>query len=429
MRMTGILQKTLFFLYHCFWTLAATLLLPFSLIMRRRGLAERLGLRPLANRPDTRPLWVHALSVGEVISALPLLKALRLRNPGRPVLFTATTLQGLEIARREVRGEGVQILRMPLDFWWATRRMVRHLNPRLLIIVETDLWPGLLHFMRERGTISLLVNGRISPRTFRSYRRFRFPVRSMLFADLDLCLMQSDLDRERLLHIGIPPPRVITTGNLKFDRPWVPMDRDEHLHWLNILGLDPKDVVWVAGSTHKGEEEIVLGVFSRLHPLFPKLRLIIAPRRIEEAEGVCETARRKGLKAVLRTDLAPFGEPCDVIVLNTLGELGRIYGLAEISFVGGSFVPEGGHNLLEPAGFGRPVLFGPHTHHFVLMSELLLEAGGGRRVQDTEDLFQAMKRLLSSPGEAERMGERAREFVRQSRGALSRVMEHIEAYL
>ncbi|MBN1102137.1 MAG: 3-deoxy-D-manno-octulosonic acid transferase [Deltaproteobacteria bacterium] len=427
--MYGILQKSLFFLYHSFWTLAAALLLPFSMILRRRGLAERLGLRPLPNPPENRPLWVHALSVGEVISALPLLKALRQSHPGRPVVFTATTLQGLEIARREVGAEGVQILRMPMDFWWAMRRMVRQLNPMLLVIVETDLWPGLLHLMRGRGTKSLLVNGRISPRTFRSYRRFRLPVRSMLFADLDLCLMQSDLDRERLLHIGIPPHRVVTAGNIKFDRPWVPMDRGEYLHWVKVLALTPEDIVWVAGSTHKGEEEIVLGVFSRLRALFPRLRLIIAPRRIEEAEDVSETARRKGLRTFLRRHLALGGEPCDIIVLDTLGELGRIYGLAEISFVGGSLVPHGGHNLLEPACFGRPVLFGPYTHNFVLMSELLLEAGGGKRVKDGEDLFQVMKDLLSSPEEAERMGERAREFVQQSRGALKRVLKHIKVYL
>jgi len=334
----------------------------------------------------------------------------------------------MQIARRELEGEVQALISMPFDFWWSLQRIIRHFRPTVFILVETDLWPGLLHLLRRRGIKSLLINGRISPETLRSYERYRFFVKKM-FDDLELCLMQSDLDTERLLQIGIKADRVKTVGNIKFDRPWLPMGAKEHDEWHHSLNLKPDDSIWVAGSTHEGEEEVVLDVFVRLRSLFPRLRLIIAPRRIEEAENIYDLALAKGLKPVLKTKAADEMEPFDVVILDTLGELGRIYGIAEISFVGGSLVPSGGHNLLEPAYFGRPVLFGPHTEHFVLMSELLIEAGGGERVKDEEDLFLKMRDLLADPRGAESMGRRAKAFVELNRGALGRVLDHLHSYL
>jgi 3-deoxy-D-manno-octulosonic-acid transferase len=247
----------------------------------------------------------------------------------------------------------------------------------------------------------------------------------MIFENLDRCLMQSDLDRNRLLVIGIPPEKVITVGNIKFDREWVGTGREERQRIADSLGLAQDRDIWVAGSTHKGEEEIVLKVFLRLRFSFPGLRLIIAPRRIEEGEEVLRSALDMGLKAVLRTS-APNGGDFDLLVLNTIGELGKIYGLGRIAFVGGSLVPEGGHNLLEPASLGIPVLFGPHMHYFVSMSQWLLEAEGGRSVKDEEEMFQVMRELLSDRGKAEAMGKKAREFAERNRGALTRVLEHIQ---
>jgi len=241
--------------------------------------------------------------------------------------------------------------------------------------------------------------------------------------------MQSDLDRERLLQIGIASSKAKTVGNIKFDRDWLPMGEEEYNSWLNTLNRQPGDSLWVAGSTHEGEEKIILDVFARLRSFFPLLRLIIAPRKTERTEDIYRLSSNMGLKTVLKTGLRADGDPYDVLILNTLGELGRIYGIGKISFVGGSLVPVGGHNLLEPASFERPVLFGPHTHNFVLMSQLLIEAGGGKRVEDSEDLFETMKELLSDPDRSNRMGRKAREFVEMNRGALGRVMEHIEGYI
>jgi 3-deoxy-D-manno-octulosonic-acid transferase len=392
--------------------------------LKKRRFFERAGLGLPPDRLK-KSIWIHALSVGEVVSAIPLVRSLNRKYPRKDIVFTVTTPQGMEIACKELEGAVKVLLPMPLDFWWSVQRVVNYINPSFFILIETDLWPGLISYLKRRGIKTVLINGRISPRTFRSYKRFRFFIRIM-FNSLELCLMQSDLDKKRLLQIGIGPDRVKVAGNIKFDHDWSPMVKNDYEHWLNILALKHEDDIWVAGSTHQGEEEVILDVFKRLRLSFPLLRLIIAPRRIERAGDTCRLSLNKGLKTVLKTELTKYREPYDVLILDTIGELRKIYGVGKISFVGGSLVPIGGHNLLEPATFGLPVLFGPHTDNFVLMSQLLIETGGGRRVKDEEDLFETIKELLSDPERSKRMGGKAREFVAMNRGALGRVMDQIE---
>jgi 3-deoxy-D-manno-octulosonic-acid transferase len=207
------------------------------------------------------------------------------------------------------------------------------------------------------------------------------------------------------------------------------MGQEESQDWSNLLGLQPGDLIWVAGSTHQDEDEALLDVFARLRPSFASLRLIIAPRRIERSSEMLRQAWSMGLSAVLKTELLKNRGYYDVLVLNTLGELGRIYGIGQVSFVGGSLVPIGGHNLLEPASFGCPVLFGPHTFNFVLMSESLVETGGGWRVQDGDELYKAMKVLLGDAGLRIRMGGLAREFVEKNQGALERVIKSLRDFI
>jgi 3-deoxy-D-manno-octulosonic-acid transferase len=415
-------------LYHLAWTLIAIPLLPFAAFSRSDRLCQRLALSHLPEPPPGKSVWIHALSVGEVISALPLVRALKQVYPSKDIVFTVTTSQGMDIARREAQAEVKTLLPMPLDFWWSIDRLSRSINPELFIIVETDLWPGLMHHLKQRGIHTLLVNGRISPRTFRSYKRCR-PIARMMYQHVDLCFMQTDLDTEKLLRIGVPPHKVKTIGNIKFDRDWPTMGRDEYDLWLRKLHLSGEDPVWVAGSTHQGEDGIVLDVFQKLLPLFPRLRLVIAPRRLEEVGEIHHLAEAKALKPVLRTDLVDADASYDVLILNTMGELGRVYGIATVSFVGGSLVPQGGHNPLEPASFGCPVLFGPYTQDFDHMSEMLIEAGGGKRVKDGQELFVVMKELLSEREKAEQMGKRAKAFVGMNRGSLARIMDHLRVYL
>lgn len=393
--------------------------------MRRGRAADRLALT--LPRTFFRPgsIWIHALSVGEVVSAVPLVKALLESSPDNRLVFTATTSKGMEVAQRSLPGRVENLLTMPVDNWWSVRRIANYLRPEVFVLVETDIWPGLNDLLGKRGVKRILVNGRISPRTFRVYRRFPWLAR-ILFSRLDLCLMQTDLDRDRLLRAGVPRGKVVTAGNMKFDREWIPMTRREKLQWLHRLNLETDKLIWVAGSTHAGEEEILLEIFSRLRKNQRQLRLILAPRKVERAANICRLATDMGCRTMLRSEIGKERNGYEVLVLDTLGELERIYGIAKVTFVGGSLVQFGGHNLLEPASLGRPVLFGPHMHNFVLMAELLVEAQGGRRVDDGESLFQAMDQLLVNDELCESLGRKARTFVEQNQGALHRIVTRIE---
>ena len=425
------------FFYHFLWTICLIFCLPVIWILGKRHLdsrgsrglveraRERFALRlPLA-LPAKGNIWVHALSVGEVVSAIPLVDSLRIEFPDRDIVFTVTTVTGMAIAREKLDAKVKAVLTMPVDAWWSVQRIVDFVKPSVFILIETDIWPALLCSLKRKGVRSILVNGRISPRTFRSYARVPFLTRKM-FDPLELCLMQSDLDRARLLQVGLNKEKVITVGNIKFDRDMANMGNEERQDWFDILALEPSAPLWVAGSTHPGEEEILLDVFKRLRVSFPRLRLVVAPRDTGRSDEIVTMTSGMGLKAVLRTVVSENSDAYDVLVLNTIGELGSVYGLGSVSFVGGSLVPVGGHNLLEPASCGNVVLFGPHTRNFVSMSEALLEAGGGWRVRDGHELHEAMKALLEDAEMRARMGGLAKAFVENNRGALKRVVDYVK---
>jgi 3-deoxy-D-manno-octulosonic-acid transferase len=416
------------FLYHCAWTLIVLLGLPVFGIIGNRRFFERVFLKYPARILRDKGIWVHALSVGEVTSAIPLVRALKVEFPQKDIVFTVTTRQGMKIARKEIADGTGLVLQMPLDFWWSINKLIRYIKPTLFVLVETDIWPGLVFLLKMKGIKTVLINGRISPRTLRSYKKFRFFIRRV-FNAFELCLMQTDLDRKRLRSIGVAPEKIKTTGNIKFDMDRRPMSDKERRAWLNTLHLGLHDTVWIAGSTHDGEEKIILEVYERLRPICAQLHLIIAPRNIDRAEDVKLLCLDMGFRAFLKTDLNMEGASYDVLILNTIGELGRIYGIGKVSFVGGSLVPQGGHNLLEPAGFGHPVLFGPHMDDFVLMSQLLIESGGGQMVRDSGDLFAAMKKILTDPTWCDNMGGKASDFAEMNKGALNRVTSLLGPYI
>jgi len=417
------LVKLLLIFYNSLWTLSILPILPFLPLIRNGRLKKRLCPN-IPNKPLIKSIWVHALSVGEVLSAIPLIRRIKQQYPQKDIVLTVTTTQGMKIARSEMAGEFTALMTMPLDFWWSVKKMIRFIRPQVFLFVETDLWPCLIFSLMDKEVNALLVNGRISPRTFSAYRRFPFFIRPILNT-FKACLMQSDLDRQRLLQIGIHSESVKTVGNVKFDRDWRPMDDREYRYWLDILHLVPQDIVWVAGSTHEGEEDIILDTYGKLRDQQPRLKLIIAPRRIERSGDIRCAAKNKGFETISRSRLETDKSGYDILILDTIGELGRVYGIGQISFVGGSLVPIGGHNLLEPASFGCPVLFGPYTHNFVLMSQLLLESGGGVRVKNGEELFTSVKTLLNHPDRSASMGKAAKAFVAMNKGALERVMSYI----
>lgn len=416
------------FLYHCLVTLILLTCFPFFLFVDKKRLREKLGLTLPEHLPMNENIWIHALSVGEVISAIPLVRAVKEKYPEKTIVFSASTRQGLSLAGRRLADKVDFLVPMPADFWWSIRRVVHRIRPALFLLVETDIWPGLLLFLRKKGVKCLLVNGRISPHTFRLYRWAPYLTRK-LFEPFEKCLMQSDLDRDRLLKLGLDKKRVIMSGNIKFDHPWPPMQEREWSEWAAKLRLESKHIVFTAGSTHPGEEEILLDTYKKIHEKYPVLRLVIAPRKIERAGDLLKLVDRSDLIGALKTRVSERPDHYDVLILDTMGELGRLYGLARISFVGGSLVPFGGHNLLEPASFGCPVFFGPHTENFVRMSEGLLRAGGGCRILDGDELYGGVIRLLSEPELCSKMGERAKKFVFQNKGALAYVMGEINDML
>ncbi|MFB0521961.1 MAG: 3-deoxy-D-manno-octulosonic acid transferase [Desulfatiglandales bacterium] len=419
----------MFILYHVLTTLILIFFSPLFFLFRNKGrLKERLGLDlPNLGESGSDRLWVHALSVGEVLSAIPLLEALRHGCPSKELVLSVKTATGLEVAGKNLKGKIDYLLPMPLDFWWSARKMIRTIKPTIFILVETDIWPGLILSLKKGGIKTILVNGRVSPRTERSYMRWRFLIKRVLRL-LELCLLQTEIDKHRFMSGGISPEKAKVTGNIKFDKTWRPLKDAERIRWLELLNLR-NGLIWVAGSTHNPEEKIILSVFGHLLKSIPHLSLIIGPREAHRFNEVYELAKKTGFKVVRRSELPAEKQKYDVFILDTLGELGQVYGLADVAFVGGSLAPIGGHNLLEPASFGVPVLFGPHTHNFATMSRLMIKGGGGKMVTDESELLHVMLELLGNKSEREKIGKRAQEFVTQNQGALDRVMEILKPYI
>lgn len=410
--------------YHFLMTLFSLLFIPLLPFLKRERMRARLALDLPNKVPAPAPIWVHALSVGEVISAIPLLEAIRQRFPAKKLVFSVTTRQGMALARSQLKNSVDCLFTMPFDFWWSTGRVVKRIRPAAFILIETDIWPGFLGHLKKKGVKSVLVNGRVSPSAQRNYSFLPFLTRR-LFEPFQRCLMQTELDRNCLLNLGLDADKIQTTGNIKFDRAWSPMGNAERQRWLDDLKLGPEDILMVAGSTHPGEEETILEAFGRLCGVSNKMRLLIAPRKIDRAGDIKRMAENSGFSSLLRTCMVGNAMPYQVLIIDTLGELARLYGLANFSFVGGSLRPFGGHNLLEPASFGCPVFFGPHTENFVQMAEELTQSGGGMRVHNAMELFSAIKPLMAEPELAHKMGKKAEKFVLRNRGAVGRVLEQI----
>ncbi|MBI3625830.1 MAG: 3-deoxy-D-manno-octulosonic acid transferase [Candidatus Rokubacteria bacterium] len=388
------------------------------------GLLQRLGYRSPRLPPEPR-CWIHAVSVGEVMAALPLIDALRRRWPYLHPVVSTVTPTGAKVARERL-GPEVTHFYFPLDFPGPVHRVLAGVRPRFFIAMETELWPNFLRALRARGVPAMIANGRISDRSFRRYRLVR-PFMHRILDGITVFGMQSAEDARRIISLGAPPERVIVTGNLKTDVP--PSEAGGDALWRRLLGLTGEELVWVAGSTHRGEEELLLEGFDGLKRRHPSLVLVIAPRHPERVPEVERLIRARGHASVRRTALPRDRNRNAIIVLDTVGELAQLYQLAEVVFVGGSLVPAGGHNMLEPALRRKPVVFGPHTTNFRDGTELLMKAGAARVVRDGRDLANILDQLLRDPGLRASMGEAAFEAVAGRQGALRHTLELIERFL
>jgi 3-deoxy-D-manno-octulosonic-acid transferase len=390
----------------------------------RRTFRERMGRLPASLPAASVPsLWVHAVSVGEALTARPLLRALKDRFPDTPLYLSTTTVTGAAVAQRDAGGAD-GLLFAPFDWPGPVRRVLGRLQPALLVLMETELWPNLIHEARRRGTRVAVVNGRLSPRSFTRYRRVRRWLARVL-GEVDVFLMQGDAHARRILALGAPAERVRVAGNLKYDA--VPEARPPAELAALIPAGTAEAPLWIAGSTVAGEEVLVLDALRRARVRVPALRLLLVPRHPERFADAAALAAAGGFRVQRRSLLDRPWTAGDVLVLDTLGELPRLYALATVVFVGGSLVPAGGHNVLEPAVAGKPVIVGPHMENFQEIADELGVEGALLRVDTAAALGDAVADLVADPMRAAEIGARARAVVDRNRGALDRTVEALAA--
>ncbi len=431
--------KQMLFLYNLLQLTATLLFLPLLLVVvivrpkYRSRILRRLGLRLTREKiskqnkrggPGPR-IWIHALSVGEVKSVEHLVGTLRRTLPHAVLMLTVSTDSGERLAGERLRERVDLITGAPLDFFFTINRFLRILQPDLFILVETDFWPNWLSSLEKSGSKLLLVNGRISDRSFAGYQRFSFFFQP-LFDYFSLLCMQTEHDADNLKRLGISADKIHTPGNLKFARGPV-ADTGKKAPDASELGLAEYPRIIVAGSVHGPEEEIVLRAFAEISRYHEDCALLIAPRDISRSGGLCRRAGRLGFEAVRRS--AAQTEAARVVILDTYGELAACYFLATLAFIGGSLVNRGGHNPLEAAVAGVPVLFGPHMEDFREIAGELLEQGAARRVEDGGQLAASMMRLLNREDERLAMGRSAARVTTAHQEVLERYVRLISTLL
>ena len=396
------------------------------------SLRQRLGYLPISFNVDgEESIWIHAVSVGEALTARALVADLRERYPRLRLYLSTTTIAGQQVARANPQHlDG--IFYFPFDWSFIVRRTLGIVKPRVFVMMETEIWPNLLRICREQGVKTLLVNGRISSRSYPRYRLIR-PFFRRVLADVDRFCMQSEESARRLIELGADPSRVSVTGSLKFDSlegPTPIAHGKPRERVLRFFRLAPGRVVIVAGSTLRGEEAAVLRAFARVKTTQPSAMVILAPRHPERFGEVERLARDAGFVAVRRSDLPIDAEPrADVVVLDTLGELAALYQVATAVFVGGSLVDNGGHNILEPAIFGKPIVFGPHMQNFKEIAAAFLSNGAAVQVQSDRELEEVMLTLVTDPVRRARHGAAARALVEANRGAKDKTLTVIAELL
>lgn len=421
-------------LYGALLRLAWAAVLPYQFVIAaltgrpRPRLRERRGWP--GDDPAPRPggLWVHAVSVGEVRLALQLLGRLRERLPGASLHLTTNTATGRALAE-EARGAGGDarpdsVSEIPFDLPRSMGRFLDAIRPRAVLVLETEIWPNLLRLSARRGIPVALVNGRISPRAYGRYRAVR-PFLARALSEVRLFGMQSQPDAARIASLGAPPRRVRVTGNLKYDLPPPAVPSGSVRERLGLADGEP---LFVAGSTAPGEEEPVLEAFRILRGHDPRARLALAPRHPERFSACRRAILAGGLRVADWSGLSSR-EPYDALLIDAIGVLPRIYAAADLVFVGGSLVPRGGHNILEPAALGKPVLFGPHMENFSEPARALTDAGGGFVARDGAELGRLAVRLLSDRPAYRVACDMATRVVEANRGAMDRTLEVVEELL
>ena len=407
--------------------------LPKALWRRRlphRGWSMRLGRYPAHVRQalhGKRAIWVHAVSVGEVLAIRPLIQELTAQQPDTPLVPSTVTPTGFQVASKLMGGRGTVIYE-PLDFRFAVNRALDLIQPRILLLVESEFWPNLICTIARRGVPIAVVNGRVSSRAFRRHMLAQ-PLLAGLFRTITLFLMQTQMDADRIIKMGARPSQVKVLGSLKWDASLMSRPKPAEIQALaSRLGLAREDALIVAGSTHRGEETAVFEAFQSVRTPGQRVRLVVAPRHMERMDEVEALARERGMQ-VQRVSSFAASAPWDVLVVDTMGQLPLYYGLATVAFVGGSLVRHGGQNPLEPASLGKPVLFGPSMENFSEIVQQLLVHQAAHQLQSPQELPDRLAELLTNPTEAQISGAQAQALVERLSGVSRRTLDALAPFL
>lgn len=412
-------------LYNIAAIIIVILIIPMFMVrsVREKGFVERirqsLGFFPehaLDKVEKKDCIWVHAASVGEIVATSPLIKEFRKEFPKSPILVSVVTTSGYEMANRIIK-DADAIIYFPLDLPWLAGHVLRRIRPRVFLPVETELWPNFLRTARKIHVPVMMVNGRISDKSVKQYKHLHSLLRNMI-GTVKLFAMQSPIDAEYIMRLGAPQELVTVTGNTKFDQTYTDVSPEEKQKIIEEMGLSKNDGIFLAGSTHRGEEEAVLQAFKAVRETHPHARLVIAPRELLRTTEVVHLCRKAGFSVTTRTKLqheAPQDE--DIVILDTIGELGKVYSIGDVVFVGGSLVPHGGHNILEPAAHGKAIIVGSHMFNFKDTYALFKNRDACLTVKNGEELAKQVTRLFDEPEHRHRMEEETRAIVRENKGA------------
>ncbi|MBR4909497.1 MAG: 3-deoxy-D-manno-octulosonic acid transferase [Acidaminococcaceae bacterium] len=388
------------------------------------GLVHREEIEPVAG---TGCIWLHGASVGEMVALSPLVKEIKNIMPEKKVLVSAVTVGGYDMAR-QIMPEADAIINYPMDLPLVASTMVRRIRPGIFIMVETELWPNFLRAIREQNIPAMMMNGRISEKSAKSYRYLSGFLRDMLDT-VNLFCMQSSIDAKYIAQLGADPGKIVVTGNTKFDQTYAEVTAEDLAAYKTELGLgEDAFPIIVAGSTHRSEEEAVLVSFTALRKKYPHARLIIAPRKLNRIEEIKKVNAKFGYAMACRSKLKEIEgrrPEFPVLLLDTIGELGRIYAVGDIVFVGGSLVHYGGHNVLEPAAHAKPILVGPSMEDFKDSYSLLSRAGACRRVSDADGLTEAFLEIAGDDVLRKKMGDASIQIIRENRGAAQRTIHYL----
>jgi len=423
------------YLFYNILSIIAFPVLVVALVVRRKyreGLCQRMGFIPKSVHDQLKgihPIWIHAVSVGEVIASIPIIKKIKEVYPQKKIVLSTITFTGNDTARKKIP-EIDFLIYFPYDFFFIVKKVLTIINPCIFIHTETEIWPNFLFSLHQRKIPSVIVNGRISSKSCRRYKLFGWFFKKV-FNKVSAFGMQSLVDYQRVIDIGADPQKVLVTGNMKFDQK-TPDVNDRHKEeLLNELNLGLEDKIFIAGSTHSAEEDMILEVFQQLIKEFSNLILILAPRHPERFSEVEKLVKKRGFVVHRKSQIKKYQHllRAQVILMDTIGELAQFYSIGEIIFVGGSLVNIGGHNILEPLVYKKPVIFGPYTQNVSEFVNALRESGAGILVSTKDDLLFQAQKLLNNKEEAQMRGERGFQVIKVNQGATEKNFTIIKRFL